>query len=205
MQSQTRALLIGSILGDGHLTPFSGRSRCSKLDLKYDERSLPYLRWIHLMLQELHPSPIKRKKGFHQYRFYTSTREDLGELRRIFYPNGVKRIPENISAYLTDPLTIAIWYQDDGTLDFRRGYHANALIATHCFTKYECELLAKAFRRNFDLDVRVCRCLMREKLYHRLYVTSKSMDGFMQLIEPHIHECFHYKLVKHRKTSQQQR
>ncbi len=46
---------------------------------------------------------------------------------------------------------------------------------------------------------------MRGKLYFRLYVTSKSMTKFMQLVEPHVHENFHYKLVKYRKSGQQQR
>lgn len=122
----------------------------------------------------------------------------------MFYPNNVKGIPKDIQTYLADSLTLAVWYQDDGTLDFRSGYHANALFATHCFTQNECQLLANALRVNFDLDVRVCRCLMRGKLYFRLYVCSKSMNRFMQLIEPYIQPCFHYKLVKFRNTTSQQ-
>ena len=205
MQERTRALLIGLILGDGHLTKSSGVKNTSALDLKYDEKYLEYLQWIHQALQELDPSPIRRKKGFHQYRFYTKRRNDIGILRQKFYPDGTKRIPKDIEQYLKDPLTIAIWYQDDGTLDFRRGYHTNALFATHCFSKDECILLANTLRTNFDLDVRVIRCLMRGKLYFRLYVTSKSMDKFMQLVEPYIQRCFHYKLVKVRLSSQQPR
>ncbi len=198
MQERTKALLVGLILGDGHLTKSSGGAITSALDLKYDEKYLPYLEWIHRSLQELHPSPIQRKKGFHQYRFYTQRREDIGVLRNLFYANKVKGIPTEIQTYLMDPLTLAVWYQDDGTLDFRRGYHANALFATHCFTQNECQLLANALSMNFELDIRVCRCLMRGKLYFRLYVCSKSMDRFMHIIEPYIQPCFHYKLVKFR-------
>lgn len=198
MQERTQALMVGLILGDGHLTKPNGVKTTSSLDLKYDQKYLSYLEWIHQSLQEFYPSPIRRKKGFHQYRFYTKRREDIGALRHLFYPNGVKVIPAEIQTYLTDPLTLAVWYQDDGTLDFRRGYHTNALFATHCFPQNECQLLANALRMNFDLDVRVCRCLMRGKLYFRLYVTSKSMNTFMQIIEPYIQPCFHYKLVKFR-------
>lgn len=206
MQLRTQALLVGLILGDGHLSKPYGNLTRSALDLKYDEKYLPYLEWVHTHLQELYPSPIRKKKGFHQYRFYTKRREDIGALRQIFYPGGIKSIPSDVEEYLTDPLTLAVWYQDDGTLDYRRGYHANALFATHCFRKDECELLVQALRTNFDLDIRVCRCLMRGKLYYRLYVTSRSMEEFMQLIEPYIQGCFHYKLVKYRSIpSQQQR
>lgn len=205
MQQRAKALLTGLILGDGHLARSHGNAGTSVLDLKYDEKYLGYLEWIHKELQELKPSPIRRKKGYHQYRFYTKAREDIGELRRMFYPDGVKIIPKDIKKYLADPLTLAIWYQDDGTLDFRKGYHANALFATHCFKFKECKLLASALRANFNLDVRVCKCTMRGKLYFRLYVTSKSMDLFMNLVEPYMQECFSYKTVKHRLGSQQQR
>lgn len=190
--------MIGLILGDGHLTKSNGAAGTSALDLKYDEKYLGYLQWIHQALQELNPSLIRRKKGFHQYRFYTERRKDIGELRRKFYPDDIKCVPEDIHQYLKDPLTLAIWFQDDGTLDFRKGYHANALFATHCFSQAECMVLANALGKNFDLDIRVCRCLMRGKLYFRLYVTSKSMGKFMQLIEPYMQQCFHYKLVKYR-------
>ncbi len=204
MQAKTKALLVGLILGDGYLTKPSGKSNRSMLDIKYHEKSLEYLQWIHGELQELHPSEIKRKKGYNQYRFYTKTRDDIGDLHKIFYPGGVKHIPKDIVKYLKNPLTLAVWYQDDGKLDFRSKYHSNSLFATYCFPYNECELLANALRINFDLDVRVCKCQMRGKMYYTLYVTSKSMDTFMQIIEPYIQRCFHYKLVRHRLITSQQ-
>ena len=133
MQAKTKAILVGLILGDGYLTKPSGNSSRSVLDIKYDEKSLEYLQWIHGELKELSPSEIKKKKGFHQYRFYTKSRDDIGELRRIFYPHGTKYVPQDIDKYLTNPLTLAVWYQDDGRLDFRNKYHSNSLFATYCF------------------------------------------------------------------------
>lgn len=200
MSKHVQAILIGLILGDGYLSkPVGKKKSTSYLDLKYDENYLEYLRWIHKELKELHPSEIKKKKGFHQYRFYTKAREDIGFLRDIFYPNGTKIIPSNIVKYLKDPITLAIWYQDDGTLDYRDKYHANSLFATHCFTKEECDLLVGALHQIYNLDVRVCRCFMRGKLYFRLYVTSKSMPAFMKIITPYTQRCFHYKLLANRK------
>lgn len=199
MSKQTQAILIGLILGDGYLSkPIGTKKSTSYLDLKYDEKYIEYLTWIHKELEELNPSEIKKKKGFHQYRFYTKTREDIGFLRNIFYPNGTKIIPLNIEEYLKDPITLAVWYQDDGTLDYRDKYHANSLFATHCFTKEECDLLARTLFRIYGLDVRVCRCQMRGKLYFRLYVTSKSMPAFMDIISPYMQKCFYYKLVTNR-------
>ena len=201
MTKQAQAVLIGLILGDGYLSkPVGKKKSTSYLDLKYDEKYLEYLVWIHNELKELNPSEIKKKKGFHQYRFYTKTSEDIGFLRDIFYPNGIKIIPSDIVEYLKEPITLAIWYQDDGTLDYRDKYHANSLFATHCFSKEECVLLASALRKIYNLDVRVCRCQMRGKLCFRLYVTSKSMGTFMEIITPYMQKCFYYKLVTNRRN-----
>src|SRR3990172_2455595 len=185
MKSRTIAILIGSILGDGYLSGIVSKKETSSLALKYDSKYLGYLKWLHRELEELEPSPIKKKKGYHQYQFRTQARQDIGELRKIFYPTGTKVIPADIANYLRDPLTLAVWYQDDGCLDYRPKYHANVQLATHCFKKQECALLTKSLATNFALDARVCSCKMRGKQRYLLYVTSRSMNSFMQLVEPY--------------------
>jgi hypothetical protein len=194
MNNKQRDILIGLILGDGYLTPFQGDSRKSSLDMKANQKELGYLKWLHSELSSLGVSALKKRKDDNQYRFVTRRLEQIGCLRQIFYPKGKKIIPKNIAEYLKSPITIAVWYQDDGTLDSRAQYHHNALIATHCFSFKHCELLTQALKVNFNLDVRVCRCLMRKKIYYRLYITSQSMDQFMALIKPYIQPCFANKI-----------
>ena len=196
MNKKTKAILIGLILGDGYLTPLVGKSGRSRLDMKGDNKNLSYLKWLHGKLKPLEVSDLKPKKNYHQHRFYTKTTEELGKLRKIFYPEGKKIIPKDIKKFLNNPLTLAVWYQDDGNLDCRGKYHYNAMFATYCFSFSECKLLAKTLRENFDLDVRVCRCEMRGKLRWRLYVTSKSMNRFINLVKPFINPCFNYKIRK---------
>jgi len=194
MNEKQRAILIGLILGDGYLTPFVGKSHKSALDMKANQKELEYLKWLNSELKSLGASNLKLRKMDKQYRFVTRRHTEIGKLRNIFYTNGKKTIPNDIAKYLTNPLTVAVWYQDDGTLDSRKRYHHNALIATHCFSCKNCQLLAQALKINFNLDVRVCRCLMRRKLRYRLYITSKSMDKFITLIKPYIQPCFAYKI-----------
>ena len=203
MNEEIKSILVGLVLGDGYLTPFVGRSKKSAVDIKGDNKYLLYLKWLHEKLKPLGVSELKPKKNYHQHRFYTKYCWEVGELREIFYPKGKKIIPENIADILKNPLTLAVWYQDDGTLDCRDKYHYNALFATHCFSFNECKLLAEALRMNFNLDVRVCRCKMRGKVRYRLYITSKSMNRFIDLIKPFINPCFKYKIRKF--ASQQQR
>ena len=204
MDERTKQILLGLMLGDGHFTAFYGRSATSALDMKADSRYLPYLQWLHRELAPIGVSELRPKKNYHQHRFYTKRTKEIGELRALFYPEGKKIIPDEIKKLLKSPLSLAVWYQDDGTLDCRDKYHYNALFATHCFSFDECRLLADTLKENFELDVRVAKCRMRNVLRYRLYVVSKSMDRFMELITPYINSCFTYKIRKS-SDSQQQR
>jgi len=196
MNETIKAILIGLVLGDGYLTPFVGASRKSRMEAKGDDKNLSYLKWLHLQLKPLGVSDLKPKKNYHQHRFYTKTTSEIGDLRSLFYPNGKKVIPSNIKELLRTPLSLAVWYQDDGTLDCRSKYHYNALFATYCFSFRECELLADALRENFNLNATICKCKMRGKIRFRLYITSSSMDSFIRLVKPYINSCFRYKIRK---------
>jgi len=173
------------------------------MDIKGDNKYLSYLQWLHVELSPLGVSELKPKKNYHQHRFYTKATMEIGQLRNLFYPQGQKIVPKSIKQILVDPLTLAVWYMDDGTLDCRSKYHYNTLFATHCFSYDDCAALAKTLKDNFDLKVSVCRCLMRGKLRFRLYVNSPSMERFINLVKPYINPCFEYKIRK--LTSQQQR
>lgn len=203
MKEKVKNIVTGLILGDAYVTPHVGKSKRSALDIKGDDKRLPYLHWLHKELSSIGVSELKPKKNYHQHRFFTRWSEEIGQFRDIFYPQGVKIVPAKIYELLKSPITLAVWYQDDGTLDCRDKYHYNAMFATYCFSFQGCVLLANALRRNFGLDVRVCKCRMRDKLRFRLYITSSSMDKFIRLVEPYINPCFEYKIRK--LNSQQQR
>jgi hypothetical protein len=189
-------ILVGSILGDGHLTPLNKKGE-SQLFLKYDDKTLSYLEWLHKMLSPIGVNRIKEKSkgGYHQHYFTTLPNRELGEFRKLFYPEGKKIVPENISKLLTDPIAISIWYMDDGSIDYRKNYHRNATFSTFCFSFKECECLQKAILKNFKIQVSIHKTKMRGKTYFRLYVKSESMDCFIDLIRKYIHPVFSYKAL----------
>ena len=196
-------------MGDGWLNELYQPTETARYYLKCDDKALGYLQWIRGQLRELSPSELKSKPDYSQHFFYTRARTDVGNLRKLFYPNeGQKRVPPDISDFLINPLALAIWYQDDGTLDRRFKYHWNARIATYCFPYEDCALLKHALRQNFGIEVSVCRNQMRGKVYYELYVLSKSMDCFIETVRPHVHPNYAYKtsrLRKSRVTGQQER
>lgn len=193
MEKECFAIVIGSILGDGYLAPYNRREQ-AQLWFKYSDKSFLYLKWLHEKLTPIGVKPLKPKKGYNQHQFLTKPSFHLWQLRRIFYPKGKKIIPDEITNFLTSPLSIAIWYMDDGNLDFREKYHCNASFATYNFVKDDCEKLRKTMRINFDIETSVHQSTMRGKVYHRLYVLSKSMKRFVNLVSLHIHPCFSYKI-----------
>jgi len=194
VRRSVQKIIIGSLLGDGWLNPMTPTQK-SSYRVKYSDRSIGYLTWIHDQVAELKPSELKSIPKYSQHLFYTESRTDLGEFRKLFYPNeGEKRVPQNIKSLLKDPLSLAVWFMDDGTLDFRDKYHRNALFATHCFSFNDCNLLSDMLRENFGLKVSVCKCQMRGKMYYRLYVYSESMKLFEDIIKPFMHKDYAYKI-----------
>jgi hypothetical protein len=123
-------VIIGSILGDGSLSP----GKFSTIDISQHVDKLPYLEWLHKTLGiRFLLNPIKQKKGFKQmYRFRSKPSEILGIFRSKFYSRqtGKKIIPSDIKELLENPMSLAVWYMDDGTLDKREKYHFNSSIAT---------------------------------------------------------------------------
>ena len=196
MELRVKNIVVGSLLGDGWLQPIYPSTGKSSYRVKYNDKSIDYLKWIREQVLELEPSPLKEIAKYSQHYFFTRSRRDIGELRELFYPNeGKKIVPENIQDLLSDPLTLAIWYQDDGTLDKRNKYHWNAMLATYCFTYEDCGRLANTVRQNFGIEMSVCKCQMRGKMYYRLYVLSKSMHRFIETVRPFIHPNYAYKIL----------
>ncbi len=194
MESRIRNIVAGSLLGDGWLDGISNTGK-SNYRVKYNDKSIGYLEWLREQVRELSPSELKTIPKYSQHYFFTEYSKELGDLRKIFYPNeGKKRVPQNIAKLFDEPIGLAIWYQDDGTLDRRSKYHWNVRIATYCFPYQDCDLLAKTVKANFNIEMSVCRCQMRGKVYYQLYVPSKSMNKFIETVKPYIHQDYAYKV-----------
>lgn len=181
------------MLGDGTIYPANKKNEAI-LEYKYDDKSLLYLKWLHEKLAVLGVNEIKPHKGFHQHRFRLLPNKDIGNLRRFFYPIGKKIVPNNLKSLLINPLSLAVWYMDDGCLDYRFKDHCNATFATFCFTFSECKILKRVLHENFHVKASIHKNTMRGKIYYRLYILSESMNHFVKLIQPFILPCFYYKL-----------
>lgn len=188
-------VLTGTILGDGHLIPLNKKGE-SQLLIKHDDKALTYIKWLSKRFSCIGVNKINKvtMSGYHQHYFSTKQNLEIGNYRKMFYPNGIKIVPLNIGKLITHPIALAVWYMDDGSVDFREKYHKNATLATFGFGFEGCELLSRMMKTNFSLSVSVHKSTMRSKEYYRLYIKSESMKIFFDLIRQYMLPCYNYKI-----------
>ena len=189
-------ILIGSILGDGGIYPRT--QGMPYYYIKQGERNKDYIFWLYQEFSNLCPSLPKQRRDNNQWYFYSSGLENLVSLRTLFYSGGRKRIPANITKFLTSPLSLAVWYMDDGTLDYRIKDHCAFSLTVNCFTVQEVELLTSVLKKNFGIISTVQNTLCRGKKYPKLYIGARGRERFLKFVQPYIHECFAYKLPQNR-------
>lgn len=189
-------ILVGSILGDGCIYVSSDGG--TTYYVKQCEKRKEYIFWLYRELESLCPSLPKQRRDNNQWYFYSSRLEALKSLRKTFYQNRRKRIPKEIGKLLTSPISLAVWYMDDGTLDYREKDHCAFSLTVNCFTLEEVKLLSWALKNNFGIISTIQNPLCRGKRYPKLYIGAQGRERFLNLIKPHIHECFAYKLPQSR-------
>ena len=189
-------ILVGSILGDGCV--YTGKAKNPCYYIKQCKKNKSYLFWLYEELRNLCPSSPKQRRDNEQWYFYSSRLEILKPLRKVFYGDGRKRIPEEINNLLVSPLSLAIWYMEDGTLDYREKDHCAFSLTVNCFTVKEVKLLSLVLENNFGIVSTVQNPLCRGKRYPKLYIGARGRERFLNLIEPYVHKCFVYKLPQNR-------
>ena len=185
-------ILIGSLLGDGGI--YSRNNKKGNYYIKQAPKNKDYIFWLYKKLENLTPSAPKQRKDNDQWYFYSSQKSNLMRLQRIFYTDRKKIVPTNIADLLISPISLAVWYMEDGTLDYRPKDHCAFYLSTHCFSVEETEKLASILKNNFDIDASVYNNLIRGKRYPRIVIGSKGRQQFFTLIKPYIVDCFKYKL-----------
>jgi hypothetical protein len=175
-----RSVVIGSILGDGYL---DGRVLYLSHSLKQED----YLNYkASFFGNDISSSYYRKtKEGYQSVRKRTKAFGDIKQLREMFYKGKTKIIPNNIKEML-NPLSIAIWYADDGS----KGKGNWGKIATCCFTIEECQLLSNSLNEIIKIETYV----QLECGYPMIRIPSKSFTKFCDYIKEFIPKSMSYKL-----------
>ena len=188
-----RNILIGTLLGDGVLE-INGRN--VRLRVDHSEKQREYVEWKHnefLNIASRRIRFISQKcdprtgEEYKHYRFDTFSLSSLMPFYNLFYKNGRRQIPENISQLLKSPLSLAVWFMDDG---YKRN-DCNALrLSTDCFNLGQQKLLIDCLRERFEVS---CRIHKKGK-YWNIYIPSSQSKKFCRIVGPHIIPSMRYKI-----------
>jgi len=185
LKSAQHAILVGSLLGDGSLRR-QGNSLNALFEVNHAHKHRDYVDWKYQNFQNYILSSPKTRQGSGvriAYRFTTRSLPVFTAYHNWFYVNGIKRIPKDLKL---DPLSLAVWFMDDGT-KIRSALYLN----TQQFTLEEQVFLQKLLLGTFGLQ----SALNRDKQYFRIRLTTESSKSLRKLIEPHVVECMKYKLA----------
>lgn len=176
-----RSILIGTLLGDGHLeTQDNGKTY--RLKIEHQLLQKDYLEWLHNQFKEWIGSGIKhriKKNGKEYVLFNTYSHGSFRFYAQQFYINRKKIIPKLINKLL-DPIALTIWYMDDGS--WKSNHHKTFIIHTVGFVKKDLELVQNTLKSKFGLETSLHK--QKEK-YWRLYIKSKSAELFRKIVEPY--------------------
>ena len=116
LSDEQREVILGSLLGDGHVT---GKGA---FKVTHSHSQAGYVRRLAALLAHL-SKPVRFDEKVmgsgtlaYQFTLWTAPHAWLRQVRRVFYPEGVKVFPEEVVKRLS-PRTLAYWYFDDGHLD----------------------------------------------------------------------------------------
>lgn len=128
LTDRQREIVVGSLLGDAYLSRPAKDTYNSCLRILRSSNDRDYLCWQFDELQSLcsvrasisDGSTIDGRTGSEYFfsRFNTRSLPVFTTLRKLWYPQGVKVVPDDLE--LT-PLSIAVWFCDDGCLYRQRG------------------------------------------------------------------------------------
>lgn len=192
LTQEQRDIIVGLVLGDGHLeTPNKGKTY--RLRVEHAISQSGYVDWLYRQFRNwVRTGPsikkqVVRGKEYRKYYFSTLSAPALQYFGQLFYPQGKKIVPKNISQ-LVSPLSLAIWFMDDGSC--KSAFHRARIINTQGFSDRDLKYLQEMFTNKFGLST----ILRTQKEGKQIYIPSTEVDKFVDLIKPFIIPSMFYKI-----------
>lgn len=190
LNDEQKAVVIGSVLGDGTLAENWSKTNF-RLKISHSIHQNEYILWKYEMLREWFLSEPSYYEKTKSVTIRTVSHQELTAFRKIFYQENRKIIPENIVTLIRNPITIAVWFMDDGNCIRRNGKIIGFHINTQSFTLEEHYLLVQALQEAYGLEMRLEGNHNKYRLaaYHR-YAREKLRN----IITPFILPSMQYKI-----------
>lgn len=194
-RQKKRALLVGMVIGDGHL-----KKNESGISITHNEKQLPLLLHKKSLLESIlncksiNIRKVKPNKYNTTCYILEKGHKYFRILRKWIYKNNQKYISRKILNML-DLESIAIWYMDDGSLSAKKKNGricAYELTLNTYLSKEDNQIIIDYFKEVWDIQFG----LNKSKGLYRLRMGTREARRFSNLIKNYVIDCMDYKLLE---------
>ncbi len=197
LSGQQMQVVLGSLMGDGNLSPNSRGRLGTRFRLGHGAKQAAYLDWKVSLLGNIECSRTVDAKGAVFADF--SPLPELAELHDVVYlGDGKKHLTWDYLKALT-PVALAIWYMDDGCFTLRskgvqertHGGTGSIEFCVEAMSQGSRTRLVQYLHDTWGLDVKLT--LRTQKAV--LVFTTSASEKFQKLVAPYVHPSMDYKLL----------
>lgn len=190
MSDQCRAIVLGSLLGDGSLKIHKGYAN-ARFSFRHSKIQEEYFDWKVKHLQEISSSScvfVQKPDGFsknEKLRYQSCALESLTDLYRLTHKQKRFRIYRTWLNQMT-PLSLAIWWCDDGSIV---GNGRKGVISTDGFDEKSVQILARYLQVVWKVNAHIGTRKQERgtrPIYYRLWMGTEELKKFLRLILPYI-------------------
>jgi len=195
LSDQQREVILGSLMGDGSLSA-SRSGHGARFRIGHGAKQADYADWKASLFGNLGVSRSTNDKGavFHDIQPLV----ELAELRDAVYLAGKKILSWDYLKALT-PLSIALWYQDDGTFTRRskglqertRGGSGRSEICVQALERTSRQRLRDHLADTWDIHAKLITRAGQAVVQFPTAETAKLHE----LVAPYVHPSMAYKLL----------
>lgn len=181
-------VILGKLLGDGHLRV---TKESAALNWGHSEKQEDYFDWTNNALSGI---SLNNKDeyisgfGSVMYRGSTCFSRLIKDMFGSFIVKNEKVVPDWVSDKIS-PLSIAVWYMDDGSIDQSDGQEDRVTFSTNAFSFESCTILLKALM-NMGIDASI-RNYGKGNI---IRLNARNAERLFLLICPYIPASMQYKL-----------
>lgn len=197
LSHKQKQCILGTLLGDASL---SSRRNSWEYQVSHCLAQKKYSEHIATVLNRQVREYTKCQNSFSPkskyYKVNYANKAALAKIADIVLVNGKKTVSKNW-AELIDNIGIAYWFMDDGSSSWHRNSVKVSLSALS-FDVQELELLQHRLL-HFDIKTYLAKHSLRKntnKQQFTIEICTKSINQFMDLVQPHVLDCFAYKIKR---------
>jgi hypothetical protein len=197
-----REYILACSIGDGYIY-LNETSKNAALKITHSEKQLDYLKWKTKLLSDntdlTTTFKIYTSKNKYGFKSYTSTFNNYKKLRiykKWLYCDNKKTI-KNILKYLNSPMSLGIWFMDDGSIMKRKRKHLDGTtyylrpsseLCTHSFGYEDQILILNWLKDTFDITGYVVKKFSKKqgKIYYMLNFNAENTKKIYNIIKPYI-------------------